>query len=120
MTNPTTPPLPSGDDLSVRLFEATKMRAICPVDVKNDDLQLVGRIAGPFCTEIAGLRALCGEALATIAALNARVEEARWLFAQIGQMHSTDHGDIGERCMELGQKGYALLRDLTKETSDGR
>lgn len=49
---------------------------------------------------------------ATLSDRDAVIEEARWLFAQIAQMHSTDNGNVAERCMELGQKGYALLRAL--------
>jgi hypothetical protein len=42
-----------------------------------------------------------------VAELVEALKRAKWLFAQIGQMHSTDHGDVGERCMELGQRGHS-------------
>lgn len=62
--------------------------------------------------------------IAALEARNARLEEAlgqaKWAFAQIGQMHSTDNGDIAERCMELGQKGYReAARTLTTEQTNG-
>jgi hypothetical protein len=58
-----------------------------------------------------------------IAFLNGHIEElsevrdeARWIFAQIAQIHSTDHGDPLDRCMELGRKGYKLTRTASADT----
>lgn len=149
MTNPTTHPLPSGDDLAVRLGELLAKATPGPWIARQDGLRELSNITAFIEAEggslvsyghlkfedrdfIVAMHEALPQLLADLAALNARVEEARGViepFAKAAVNYDPDPDagdnpdDYADDCIAEEEFAIGHFRAarawLTKETSDG-